>query len=77
MSYLELGFSDESACTELIKAGFSCQGVPLLVIPKKKRPLKELLRSYQVQVDLDRDLDPYGMVQEFKKYGELIGIYTF
>lgn len=53
------------------------QGIPLLVIQKMQRPILDLLRSYEVQVDLDVDVDAYAIYEEFKKYDELIGIYVF
>ena len=29
------------------------------------------------QVELDKDIPAYAMYEEFKKYGEVIGIYVF
>lgn len=42
-----------------------------------QRPILDLLRGYEVQVDLDIDVDAFSIYEEFKNYDELIGIYVF
>lgn len=60
-----------------MKPCFTVQTIPLLVIQKKNRPVIELLRNYEINVELSAEVSAYFMYEEFKKYGEVIGIYVF
>ncbi|CAD8188192.1 unnamed protein product [Paramecium octaurelia] len=79
MQYLELQFQDENTAQFLVnlRPCLQVKGIPLLVVAKKQRPVQDLLRNYEVQVELDRDVPPFNVYLEFKKYGDLIGIYVF
>ncbi|CAD8103870.1 unnamed protein product [Paramecium sonneborni] len=79
MQYLELQFQDENTAQYLVnlRPCLQVKGIPLLVVAKKQRPVQDLLRNYEVQVELDRDVPPFNVYLEFKKYGDLIGIYVF
>ncbi|CAD8188421.1 unnamed protein product [Paramecium pentaurelia] len=79
MQFLELQFQDENTVQFLcnLRPCLHVKGIPLLVVSKKQRPVLELIRNYQVQVELDKDVLAFNVYQEFKKYGDLIGIYVF
>ncbi|CAD8199803.1 unnamed protein product [Paramecium pentaurelia] len=79
MQYLELQFQDENTAQFLcnMRPCLHVKGIPLLVVAKKQRPVQELIRNYEVQVELDKDVAAFNVYQEFKKYGDLIGIYVF
>ncbi|CAD8130892.1 unnamed protein product [Paramecium sonneborni] len=79
MQFLELQFQDENSAQFLVnlRPCLHVKGIPLLVMAKKQRPVQELLRNFEVQVEFDKDVLAFNVYQEFKKYGDLIGIYVF